>query len=258
MVGRPTPAWATRRAMRSPDIHSGLVRAGFVPICKRSRIVSRGYSGGVVSSQHRRAPLEGARAGGPWRLGRSGAVEHAGGAGRVSFRSAFHEGWYPANIEIHLSRTRVPAVFGARDWVVALSLVGRARHRPRGGGGDESTFSGVIPPLEHTSSTPSRAAAPAFGALVPSERPRATQRPRSSGTQAPRTVERRAGRTTAPAGACRCAMGGGAAPATYAACASSCAPLAEGHRVRRWPSTTAPHRTAPPGRRVAFRADRRR
>ena len=112
------------------------------------------------------------------------------------------------------------------------------------GGGDESTFSGVIPPLEHTSSTPSRAAAPAFGALVPSERPRATQRPRSSGTQAPRTVERRAGRTTAPAGSCRCAMGGGAAPVTCAACAA---------RARLWRRATAcgdaparRHRIAPP------------
>ena len=66
VVGRPTPAWATRRAMRSPDIHSVLVRAGFVPICKRSRIVRRGL----------------------------------------------HEGWYPPNTDVHLSRTRVPGGFG--------------------------------------------------------------------------------------------------------------------------------------------------
>ena len=58
VVGRPSPAWATRRATRSRDIHSVLVRAGFVPICKRSRIVRRGPSRGVVSTQHRRAPVE--------------------------------------------------------------------------------------------------------------------------------------------------------------------------------------------------------
>jgi hypothetical protein len=54
-------------------------------------------------------------------------------------------------------------------------------------------------------------APPICGALVPVERLWATQRPRSGGIQAPRTVERRAGRMTAPAGSCRCAMGGGAA-----------------------------------------------
>ena len=39
---------------------------------------------------------------------------------------------------------------------------------------------------------------------------------------------------------------------------SSCAPLAEGLHHTRWPSTTAPHRPAPPGRRVAFPTHRRR
>jgi hypothetical protein len=46
VAGGPTPAWAPRRAMRSRDIHSVLVRAGFVPICKRSRIVRRGLHEG--------------------------------------------------------------------------------------------------------------------------------------------------------------------------------------------------------------------
>ena len=39
---------------------------------------------------------------------------------------------------------------------------------------------------------------------------------------------------------------------------SSCAPLAEGLHHMRLPSTAAQHRPAPPGRRVALRADRRR
>jgi hypothetical protein len=46
VAGGATPAWAPRRAMRSRDIHSVLVRAGFVPICKRSRIVRRGLQEG--------------------------------------------------------------------------------------------------------------------------------------------------------------------------------------------------------------------
>ena len=46
VAGGPPPAWAPRRAMRSRDIHSVLVRAGFVPICKRSRIVRRGLHEG--------------------------------------------------------------------------------------------------------------------------------------------------------------------------------------------------------------------
>ena len=39
---------------------------------------------------------------------------------------------------------------------------------------------------------------------------------------------------------------------------SSCAPWAEGLHHTRWPCTTGPYRPAPPGRRVALRADRRR
>ena len=46
VAGGATAAWAPRRARRSPDIHSGLVRAGFVPICKRSRIVRVGLQEG--------------------------------------------------------------------------------------------------------------------------------------------------------------------------------------------------------------------
>ena len=76
--------------------------------------------------------------------------------------------------------------------------------------------------------------------------------------RAPRTVERRAGRTTAPAASCCGVMGGGAAPTTRAACAARARLSAEGHRARRCPSTTAPHRPAAPGRRVASRFDRRR
>ena len=39
VVGRPTPPGGPPRAMLDPDIHSVLVRAVFVPICKLSRIV---------------------------------------------------------------------------------------------------------------------------------------------------------------------------------------------------------------------------
>ena len=136
--------------MRDPDVHSGLVRAVFVPICKRSRIVrvgiregwyppnteihlSRTRVPGVLGESawayraaqappictkplgrrfwHFRAVMETSRGRiatlwGTCRpglhgqrcarltsiLGLSGAVEHAGGAGRVSFRSAFMRG----------------------------------------------------------------------------------------------------------------------------------------------------------------------
>ena len=207
VVGRPTPPWAPRRGRRDPDIDSGLARVCFVRIWGRSCVVPTWPSGGVVSSQHRCAPIDDARAGRVW--------------------------W---------------------DRVVALSL-GRAQHRPGGRRGDESC---CPPPLRHTSSTLSRAAAPVCGALVPSERQWATQRPRSGGVRAPRTVEPRAGRTTAPAASCCGVMGGGAAPTTRAACAARARLSAEGHRARPCPSTTAPHRPAAPGRRVASRFDRRR
>jgi hypothetical protein len=99
VVGRPTPPWAPRRGRRDPDIDSGLARVCFVRIWGRSCVVPTWPSGGVVSSQHRCAPIDDARAGRVW--------------------------W---------------------DRVVALSL-GRAQHRPGGRRGDESSFSGVIPPL---------------------------------------------------------------------------------------------------------------
>ena len=139
----------------------------------------------------------------------------------------------------------------AEPWVCSASSRGAT-------GGRIVLFGRCPPPLRHTSSTLSRAAAPVCGALVPSERQWATQRPRSGGVRAPRTVERRAGRTTAPAASCCGVMGGGAAPTTRAACAARARLSAEGHRARRCPSTTAPHRPAAPGRRVASRFDRRR
>jgi hypothetical protein len=66
VVGRPTPAWSPRRAMRDPDIHSGLVGAVFVPICKRSRIVRVGIREGWYPPNTRGRPLEDARAGNAW------------------------------------------------------------------------------------------------------------------------------------------------------------------------------------------------
>ena len=165
----------------------------------------------MVSTQHRRAPVEDARAGRVW--------------------------W---------------------DWVVALSLEACSASRSVAMRRSNVIFGCHPPHLKHTSSTPSRAAAPVCGALVPSERQWATQRPRSGGVRAPRTVERRAGRTTAPAALWCGVMGGGAAPTTCAACAARARLSAEGHRARPCPSTTAPHRPAAPGRRVASRFDRRR
>ena len=174
----------------------------------------------------------------------------------MSFRLGRREGWYPANTDAHLSTTHAPGVFGvigsSRSALGVLGIV------PGDGGGTNGHFRALSPPLRHTSSTPSRAAAPVCGALVPSERQWATQRPRSGGVRAPRTVEPRAGRTTAPAASCCGVMGGGAAPTTRAACAARARLSAEGHRARRCPSTTAPHRPAAPGRRVASRFDRRR
>ena len=53
--------------------------------------------------------------------------------------------------------------------------------------------------------------APAPGGVVPSERQWATQRPRRDEEGAPRTLERRAGRSSSPAGSRLSAMGGAAA-----------------------------------------------
>ena len=174
MVGRPSPAWATRRATRSRDIHSVLVRAGFVPICKRSRIVRRrihegwyppnierqlwgtrvpgllgesGFVSGVAgaspictkplgrrfrsfSCRHRtfpcsvRSPVGPRRPGGPRRATRSRDIHSVlvrAGVVPICKRSrivrrGLHEGWYPANNEVHLSRTRVPGLLGESAW----------------------------------------------------------------------------------------------------------------------------------------------
>ena len=61
----------------------------------------------------------------------------------------------------------------------------------------------------------------ALGLVVPSERLWATQRPRSGGVRAPWTVERRAVRSSAPAGSCHRALVGAAARGTCAAWAAS-------------------------------------
>ena len=97
-----------------------------------------------------------------------------------------------------------------------------------------------------------------LGLVVPSERLWATLQPRSGGLRAPRTLEGRADRSSAPAGSCLSAMGGAAAPGACAAWAA---------RARLWerastpredpapPSTTAP---APLVRRVVLPTHRRR
>ena len=69
VAGGATAAWAPRRARRSPDIHSGLVEAGFVPIWARSCAVPAGLLLGVVTSEHRWASIEDAGAGGARRVG---------------------------------------------------------------------------------------------------------------------------------------------------------------------------------------------
>ena len=85
----------------------------------------------------------------------------------------------------------------------------------------------------------------ALGLVVPSERPWATQRPRSGGVQAPWTVEGRADRSSAPAGSCHRALGGGAAPGACAAWAARARPWERAsttHEDLAPPSTTALHR----------------
>jgi len=68
VAGGATPPWAPRRRRWSPDIHSGLVRAAFVPIWAPSHAVSDRPSGGVVTTQHRDVSIEDAGAGGAWRV----------------------------------------------------------------------------------------------------------------------------------------------------------------------------------------------
>ena len=181
VVGRPTPAWAPRRAMRSRDIHSVLVRAGFVPICKRSRIVrvgiregwyppntevdlsrtrvpgvlgESGWASGVAgaspiyanplgrrfwhfrvvlaTSLGRIATLRGTcRPGlhGPRCarlisvLGLSGAVEHAGGASRVSFVDPRRSPFRALGLAMRRARER------SALWPIRVH-VGEARSQP--------------------------------------------------------------------------------------------------------------------------------
>ena len=97
-----------------------------------------------------------------------------------------------------------------------------------------------------------------LGLVASSERQWATLRARSGGVRAPRTLEGRIVRSSAPAGSCLSAVGGGAAPGACAAWAA---------RARLWerastpredpapPSTTAP---APLVRRVVLPTHRGR
>ena len=114
-----------------------------------------------------------------------------------------------------------------------------------------------IPPLKHTTRTRSRAAAPASGAR--------------------RAVRAALGDASAPFRWRTGSMDGGGSRRSLVGTSrlvppcrgrrrsskrmrslcSSCAPWADGLHHTRWPSTTAPYRPAPPGRRVALRADRR-
>jgi hypothetical protein len=91
------------------------------------------------------------------------------------------------------------------------------------------------------------------GAVVPSERPWATQRPRSGGVRAPWTVEGRADCSSAPAGSCLSAMGGGAAPGASAACAARARLGQTASTTRDGPArlpSTAPYRPADASRSV--------
>ena len=79
----------------------------------------------------------------------------------------------------------------------------------------------VFNPLQKIPTARARAAVlRPLALVVPSERPWATRRPRSGGIHAPWTVERRAGRSLAPASSCHCAVGDAAAPGACAACAA--------------------------------------
>jgi len=82
---------------------------------------------------------------------------------------------------------------------------------------------------------------------VPSERQWATQRPRRDEEGAPRTLERRAGRSSSPAGSRLSAMGGAAARGTCAAWAARAHPWRRASTTRDGPARqarTAPHRPA--------------
>ena len=86
-----------------------------------------------------------------------------------------------------------------------------------------------------------------LGLVVPSERPWATLRPHPGGIQASWTVERRACRSSAPAGSCNCAMGGAAAPSACAAWAARARPWRRAPTTRDGPAQppgTTPHRSA--------------
>ena len=113
-------------------------------------------------------------------------------------------------------------------------------------------------PCKDTSSTPSRAAAPASG-------PRRAVRAPVGDAAGP--FRWRTGSTDA--GGSHCSLvgtswlvpqcrGWGRSSRRMLSLGSSCAPLGEGLHLTRWPSTAQHDRPAPPVRRVALRADRRR
>ena len=147
------------------------------------------------------------------------------------------------------SRTRKPSVTSGsgRGFCFAQARVSEVmrppahRFLPRAARRYHPRF---ITPCKVTNSTPSRSGAPAPGGVVPSERQWATQRARRDEEGAPRPLERRAGRSSSPAGTHLSAMGGAAARGTCAAWAARARPWRRASAARDGPAR--PPRTAPP------------
>jgi hypothetical protein len=107
VAGGPTPAWAPRRAMRRPDIHSVDIRPVFLPICKRSRIVRVGLQEGwYPPTTPRYTSRERACWGCLTSLG--GLIERLGRLRSMPTPSELDFGLFGAGIEPS------PAVFGRR------------------------------------------------------------------------------------------------------------------------------------------------
>ena len=103
---------------------------------------------------------------------------------------------------------------------------------------------GLLPRAKIPTARRRASGAPAPGGVVPSERQWAIQRPRRDEEGTPRTLERRAGCSSSPAGSCLSAMGGAAARGTCAAWAARARPWRRASAARDGPAR--PPRTAPP------------
>ena len=113
----------------------------------------------------------------PGVLGESGWAYRAAGASPIYAnpgRAFWRGGIQPTTTCTSRGRASRGCLVGLGRRAEHLSVLGIVPGAP---GGRKRNFRVVSPPLEHTSSTRSRAAAPVCGALVPSERPWATRGP---------------------------------------------------------------------------------